>query len=171
MTFHLSERYRRSQCSVAITVTHSACLLFKASVERAYVLTITALPSQLLPSSNERNAPLIQSFMADCLGVEAARGVIRFVPVPEACLVTDGRTMLVGLEHLKDPPGEMQRTYGRSKSRPEKARSTPSSRERGRNLSRRLSPPPRASTSPPPPLPTMTLKDYNLYRRSDQTRR
>jgi hypothetical protein len=47
-----------------ITVNHSACLLLGGSFEPTYVLTITALPIQLLPTTNKRNAALIQNFMA-----------------------------------------------------------------------------------------------------------
>jgi len=84
-----------------ITVNHSACLLLGGSFEPAYVLTITALPSQIQPATNKRNAALVQSFMSDVLSVSADRGIVRFHAIEEYNLATNGRTMLGEIERLE----------------------------------------------------------------------
>jgi hypothetical protein len=89
-----------------ITVNHSACLLLGGSFEPTYVLTITALPIQLLPTTNKRNAALIQNFMAESIGVPLDRGMIKFVPIQEECLATNGMTVLGDIERLEQQQAE-----------------------------------------------------------------
>jgi hypothetical protein len=89
-----------------ITVNHSACLLLGGSFEPTYVLTINALPIQLQPTTNKRNAALIQSFMCESIGVTADRGIIKFVPIQEECLAMNGMTILGDIERLERQNGE-----------------------------------------------------------------
>jgi hypothetical protein len=89
-----------------ITVNHSACLLLGGSFEPTYVLTIIALPIQLLPTTNKRNAALIQNFMAESIGVPLDRGMIKFVPIQEECLATNGMTVLGDIERLEQQQAE-----------------------------------------------------------------
>lgn len=63
-----------------------------------YILTVNAVSSQMGPSTNKRNATLIQSFMADILSVPAERGIITFIPIPEENLATGGNTILGEME-------------------------------------------------------------------------
>jgi hypothetical protein len=84
-----------------ITVNHSACLLLGGSFEPTYVLSISALPVQLQPTTNKRNAALIQSFMFESIGVQAERGIIKFMPIPEDSLATNGMTVLGDIERLE----------------------------------------------------------------------
>jgi len=84
-----------------ITVNHSACLLLGGSFEPTYVLTISALPVQLQPTTNKRNAALIQNFMAESIGVMPDRGIIKFVPIPEDSLAMGGMTILGEIERLE----------------------------------------------------------------------
>ena len=98
---HLSQRYQRPLSSIFVTLHHSACLLFAGSFDSAYILTISALPSQILPTTNKRNAALMQSFLASSLGVLPARGVIRFVGLPEEYLATAGTTVSGQIERLE----------------------------------------------------------------------
>ena len=58
-----------------ITVNHSACMLLGGSFEPTYMLTINALPVQLQPTTNKRNAALIQTFMAESIGVSEAERI------------------------------------------------------------------------------------------------
>lgn len=101
MSSQLSTRYARSESSLMINVDHSACLLLAGSFEPAYILTIHALPSQLQPTTNKRNAALIQAFMADVLSVPPERGIIRFQPIAQENLATNGTTMLGAIERLE----------------------------------------------------------------------
>ncbi|KAA6406589.1 MAG: hypothetical protein FRX48_09644 [Lasallia pustulata] len=100
LSTHLSARYARPPTSILIHLAHSACLLLASSFDPAYHLTITALPSLLQPTTNKRNAALIQSFMAEAIGVEAGRGVLRFVAVREEDLATGGMTVAGEIEGL-----------------------------------------------------------------------
>ena len=106
---HLSQRYHRPSSSIFITLSHSACLLLAGTFESAYILTITALPSQIQPTTNKRNAALIQSFMSDAVGVSPSRGVIRFVGIAEEYLATNGTTVLGEIESLNKTSSEESR--------------------------------------------------------------
>ncbi|KAF2431512.1 Tautomerase/MIF [Tothia fuscella] len=98
---HLSERYRRPESSILITVTHSACLMMGGSFEPAYILTITAIPSEVQPVTNKRNAYLMQHFVADTLHVSSSRGVVRFMEIPEERLATNGSTIAGDIERTE----------------------------------------------------------------------
>lgn len=87
-----------------INVAHSACLIFGGTFDPAYTLTITALPSQIQPTLNKRNAAIIQTFMAEGLGVAASRGVVKFVAIAEENFATNGQTILGELEALDKHP-------------------------------------------------------------------
>ncbi len=84
-----------------IALTHSACLLLGGSFEPAYILTISALPSQVQAATNKRNTALVQSFMADAIGVTAERGIIKYTPIAEENLAINGRTVLGEIEKLE----------------------------------------------------------------------
>ena len=104
LTEHLAQRYSRPTSSIAICLDHSACLVYGGSFDPTYILTISALPSLVQPTTNKRNAILIQHFFADLLGVPSNRGVLRFVAVPEANLATDGITVFSAMEQEGKSP-------------------------------------------------------------------
>jgi hypothetical protein len=89
-----------------ITVNHSACLLLGGSFEPTYVLAISALPVQLQATTNKRNAALIQTFMSETIGVQAERGIIKFVPIQEECFATNGTTIRGEIERLERQQAE-----------------------------------------------------------------
>ncbi|KAK3295906.1 Tautomerase/MIF superfamily [Chaetomium fimeti] len=101
LAYHLSTRYQRPVSSIVVTLRHGACMFWGGSFDPAYVMSVSALPSQLQPTTNRRNAALIQRHMEDTLGVRPGRGLLRFVPVPEECLVCDGRTVAGEVEELE----------------------------------------------------------------------
>lgn len=84
-----------------ITVNHSACLLLGGSFEPTYILTINALPVQIQPTTNKRNAAMIQSFMTESIGVTPDRGIVKFIPIPEESLAMNGMTILGDIERLE----------------------------------------------------------------------
>jgi hypothetical protein len=86
--------------------------MMAGSFEPAYLLTITAIPSELQPVTNKRNAYLIQHFIADTLHVPSNRGVIRFQDVPEQKLGTNGSTVAGEMERLEKAQAE--ESLGRS---------------------------------------------------------
>ncbi|KAL1598877.1 hypothetical protein SLS60_008020 [Paraconiothyrium brasiliense] len=106
LSHHLSTRYQRPESSIMITVNHSACLLLAGSFEPTYLMTITALPVQLQQTTNKRNAALIQNFMFESLGVPLDRGIVRFVPIQDDCIATNGTTILGEIENLERQMGE-----------------------------------------------------------------
>ena len=87
--------------SIVVTLRHGACMFWGGSFDPAYVMSVAALPSQLQPTTNRRNAALIQRHMEETLGVRPARGVLRFVPVAEECWVWGGRTVAGEVEELE----------------------------------------------------------------------
>ena len=89
-----------------IVVNHSACLLLGGTFDPTYILTITALPVQVQQTTNKRNAALIQNFMFESLGVPLERGIIKFVPIQEDCVATNGNTILGEIESLQRQLGE-----------------------------------------------------------------
>lgn len=106
LSHHLSTRYQRPESSIMIIVNHSACLLLGGSFEPTYVLSITALPVQLGPTTNKRNASLIQNFMQESIGVAPDRGIIKFIPIQEECLATSGMTVMGEVERLERQQAE-----------------------------------------------------------------
>ncbi|KAL6167185.1 hypothetical protein ACJQWK_06629 [Exserohilum turcicum] len=120
LSHHLSTRYQRPEASIMITVNHSACLLLGGSFEPTYILTINALPVQVQPMTNKRNAALIQTFMAESIGVPADRGIVKFIPIVEENLATNGMTILGEIERLErqqaDENGTTNVKRGRTKN-------------------------------------------------------
>lgn len=113
-----------------ITVNHSACILLGGSFEPTYILSITALPVQLQPTTNKRNAALIQQFLGNSIGVTRERGIIKFIPIPEENLAMGGTTILGDIERLErrqaEENGSMMRavTKGSRRSAVSKAKSS-----------------------------------------------
>lgn len=94
-----------------VLVDHSACLLLSGSFDPAYILTITALSSQLQPTSNKRNAALIQSFMADIISVPSERGIVRFAAIPEENYAINGTTLFGTIERMEKQTAEENSTW------------------------------------------------------------
>ncbi|KAK7935408.1 hypothetical protein PG985_000903 [Apiospora marii] len=92
-SYHISNRYQRPMSSVVVNVQHSMCIMFGGSFEPAYTLTIHALPSLVQPTTNKRNAALMQTHIQDTLGVPASRGYVRFEATPEANMAYGGKTV------------------------------------------------------------------------------
>lgn len=127
---HLSQRYHRPTSSIFITLTHSACLLYAGTFDSAYILTLTALPSQIQPTTNKRNAALIQRFLSDSLGVSPDRGIVRFVGIAEEFLATNGTTVLGEIENLsktssEDSPVDSHLKNGNLRTRARKTQHKP----------------------------------------------
>jgi hypothetical protein len=106
LSHHLSTRYQRPETSIMITVNHSACLLLGGSFEPTYILTINAVPMQLQPTTNKRNAALMQNFMTESIGVTSDRGIVKFVPIAEEGLAMNGMTILGEIERLERQQAE-----------------------------------------------------------------
>ncbi|KAK3333688.1 Tautomerase/MIF superfamily [Cercophora scortea] len=101
----LSTRYQRPVNSIVVTVQHGLCMLFGGSFDPAYAMSIFALPSQLLPTTNKRNAALIQKHMEEALSVPPSRGWLRFVPTDEEQLASNGNTTAGEIDELEKAYG------------------------------------------------------------------
>ena len=93
LSYHISNRYQRPMSSIIINVQHTMCMMFGGSFEPAYTLTIHALPSLVQPTTNKRNAALIQIHIQETLGVPTSRGYVRFEATPEANMACSGKTV------------------------------------------------------------------------------
>ncbi|KAF2816037.1 Tautomerase/MIF [Mytilinidion resinicola] len=97
----LAHRYQRPDSSVMVILEHSACLLLGGTFDPTYLLTVTALPVHIQPSTNKRNAALLQSFLSDTLGVPPHRGIVKFQSILEENLAMNGTTILGEIERLE----------------------------------------------------------------------
>jgi hypothetical protein len=82
-------------------------MCFGGNFEPAYVLTITALASELQPTTNKRNAALIQKHMEEGLGVPPSRGFVHFIPAAEESIAHNGKTLAGELDDV----GKAARAY------------------------------------------------------------
>lgn len=172
----LSQRYQRPTSSIFITVSHSACLLFAGTFDSAYILTITALPSAIQPTTNKRNAALLQGFMSDSLGVEPDRGVVRFVGVGEEYLATNGTTVLGEIEaqaKTSDDENRPDTAMGRARSR--RSVKPKELNLQGRTTSKPgskvTSPAPRSPALTSPSLPAIPTEKSPLDRKAEKVQK
>ncbi len=98
LTMHLAQRYTRPESCIMIRVDHSACLALGGNFEPCYMLTIHAVPAQMGPTTNKRNASIIQTFMQSVLSVTADRGIVTFAAMAEENVAMNGHTMLGEIE-------------------------------------------------------------------------
>ncbi|KAG9200917.1 hypothetical protein G6514_006479 [Epicoccum nigrum] len=149
LSHHLSTRYQKPETSIMITVNHSACLLLGGSFEPTYILTINALPVQLQPTLNKRNAAMIQNFMTESIGVSIDRGIVKFVAIQEEALAMNGMTVLGEIENLERSQAEETGT------RPKTSRRSGVSKAKSSiSLSRKTSKANTKGRTVTPPLPS-----------------
>ncbi|KAH8685471.1 Tautomerase/MIF superfamily [Tricladium varicosporioides] len=89
----LSTRYQRPETSIMVTVVQPACLFFGGSFDPAYIMTLTAIPTQLQPATNRRNAYLLGKSLEEVLGITPNRGLFRFVPLGAENTALGGTTL------------------------------------------------------------------------------
>lgn len=92
--------------AIAVHVQHSQCIFFAGTFEPAYIITVSALPSYILPAHNKRNTLVLTEHLEEALGVPQQRGFISFMPIPEENIACNGRIVAAALdETLEDPAG------------------------------------------------------------------
>lgn len=91
-------------------------MLYGGNFDPAYTLTITALGSQLQPTTNKRNASLLAKHIDESLGVDPKRGVIKFMVVAEENLASDGKTISGEIEQLEKEQAETNASLQRKLS-------------------------------------------------------
>lgn len=75
--------------------------MFGGSCDSAYLLSITALASEIAPTKNKRTTALLQEFLQETLGIAAKRGVVKYAAIAEENLATNGVTTLGEIENLE----------------------------------------------------------------------
>ncbi|OTB00102.1 hypothetical protein M426DRAFT_324513 [Hypoxylon sp. CI-4A] len=111
LSYNLSNRYQRPVSSIVVNLAHGCCMMFGGSFDPAYTLTIHALPSLVQPTTNKRNAALVQRHIQEALGVVASRGYVRFVATPEDNVAVGGKTIAAEINEssgsvAEDKPAE-----------------------------------------------------------------
>ncbi|KAI1465282.1 Tautomerase/MIF [Daldinia caldariorum] len=115
LSYNLSNRYQRPISSIVINLNHGCCMMFGGSFDPAYTLTIHALACLVQPTTNKRNAALIQKHIQETLGVIASRGYVRFVATPEENVSVGGRTIAAEINEsgsavADDKPAETRKS-------------------------------------------------------------
>lgn len=95
-------------------------MCFGGTFEPAYVMTVSALPFEMQPTTNKRNAALIQKHMEEALGVPSIRGFLRFIPAPEENIARGGKTLAgeidgLGKDFSRRNDENLDAAYGRSR--------------------------------------------------------
>jgi hypothetical protein len=75
-------------------------MVFGGTFDPAYVLSLFALPTQLQPTTNKRNAALIQKHLEEVLDVKPSRGFLRFIPTLEENTARNGKTLAGEIEDV-----------------------------------------------------------------------
>jgi Mg-chelatase subunit ChlI len=155
-------------------------MLFGGNFDPAYSLTITALGSQLQPVTNKRNAALLAKALQESLGVSPERGMIKFTPIAEENMATDGKTITGMIEDLEKATSEtgsgLQRPPSRSAM---KSKRRPSMKSlRGMRAASQLpthneilSPTPPISERDTPPLPAIPTEKSPMDRKAEKVQK
>ncbi|KAL2056477.1 hypothetical protein ABVK25_003501 [Lepraria finkii] len=172
---HLSQRYQRPTSSIFIYLNHSACMLFGGTFDSAYILTITALPYLLQSTTNKRNAALLQAFLADSLGVSPARGLVRFMSIPDEHLAFNGTTVLGQIDNIQRVSDEREKEQYRPVKVGPTLHKNNSVTRNYRMISQRKMPVsqsvPLSRVDSPPLLPAMPTENSLLDRRAEKVQR
>ncbi|KAI9711242.1 MAG: hypothetical protein M1820_002229 [Bogoriella megaspora] len=101
LTRDISQVFHRSQSKILVSIDHSAHLVMDGNLEPTYVLTISAVPTQLGPVCNKWRAKVLMKVLATNLEVKSERAIIKFNPVGEENFAYDGATILETIEGLE----------------------------------------------------------------------
>ncbi|RMZ75638.1 hypothetical protein DV738_g5398, partial [Chaetothyriales sp. CBS 135597] len=152
-SFQLSEIYQRPVSCIMAMVSTDVAILISSSTEPAYMVTISALASEIAATKNKRSAHLIQDFMQGAVEISPRRGVVRFEAVPEKNLATNGVTALQEIEELERDSGYQDIGILRALSRQKSRRSKKSNREFASETDRGKTPTPVLRAATPSFLP------------------
>ncbi|KAB5558021.1 Tautomerase/MIF superfamily [Coniochaeta sp. 2T2.1] len=94
----IATRYARPLSSVAVNLDHSRCTMFGGTFDPNYFASVYALPQQVQPTTNKRNAALMQKFLEEHLRVHPSRGYTRFVATAPENVARGGQTLVGELE-------------------------------------------------------------------------
>lgn len=153
LSFRVSEIYHRSEASILVVIVTDTSMVIGGSPEPAYLMSVTALPSEIAATKNKRSAYLLQQFMLESLKIDSNRGIICFQPIMEENIARNGVTALYEIEQLEKQSHEEEygfRALSRARSRMSKRSSVAHQPERVKtpaSMLRPATPPAQPSTS------------------------
>jgi len=95
-----------------ITAVTNAHIMLAGSTESAYLLTITALPSEIVPIKNQRTITIVQDYLSEALLIPSSRGVVKFYAVREEDFATNSMTVQQEIEKTEQKDAEERRGLG-----------------------------------------------------------
>jgi hypothetical protein len=119
---HLAQIYQRPQNCMVLNLDHGCNLMIGTAVEPAYLMTVSALPFVIAPITNIRNTVLIQTAVHDILHIPPNRGVIKYIPITDHNLATNGFTAKAEIERLEMEELAHAPSLGRSITRSAKGK-------------------------------------------------
>jgi len=125
----VSEIYHKPPTSIMITITTDAAIMIGGSIEPVYLLTVTALPSEIASVKNMRATMMIQDFLSDSLKVPASKGVVKFLPIREEDLGANGSTVRGDIDKLEAEEKRIGSLRSRQSNRASKKSALPSMSE------------------------------------------
>lgn len=108
----LGEVYQRPTNNIMITAVTNAQIMLAGSTESAYLLAITALPSEIVPIKNRRTTAIVQEHLSEVLLIPSNRGVIKFHAIREEEFATNGMTVQQEIEKIEQKAAEEKRGLG-----------------------------------------------------------
>ncbi|KAI9741793.1 MAG: hypothetical protein M1834_000179 [Cirrosporium novae-zelandiae] len=105
----LAKCFHREVKDIMLLLEHSACIGFNGLHNPSYLMTITALPSELQPTMNKRYAVTVSTLLLELLGAPKSHGVIRFVHAAAENYAYNGATVLAHLEEGERHPQRVER--------------------------------------------------------------
>lgn len=127
-----AETYHRPVNTIMVTVNTDTEIVMGGTPEPAYLLTITALPTEIAAARNMRSAHLTQTFLDRSLGIPQDRGVIKFHAINDQDLATNGMTVTEEIEKAERESGDEKRGFSlrsRQSNRPSKRSQLPTTSE------------------------------------------
>lgn len=115
-----------------ITVNTTTEIVIDGTTAPAYLLTITGLSTEVAAAKNMRATHKTQAFLAKSLDVPQDRGVIKFEPINDQNLATNGKTITQEIERAEQESGEEKRGLSlrsRQSNRPSKRSQLPTTSE------------------------------------------
>jgi len=125
----VSEVYHKPPTSIMITTTTDAAIMIGGSIEPVYLLTVTALPSEIASVKNMRATMMIQEFLSDSIKVPASRGVVKFCAIKEEDLGVNGSTVRGDIDKLEAEEKRIGSLRSRQSNRASKKSALPSMSE------------------------------------------
>lgn len=125
----LSEIYHKPTNNIMIVARPNVHIMMAASTEPAYLVTITALPSEIASIKNLRTVMIVQDFLAEALRIPANRGIIKFHPVQEDELGSNKTTVKDEIEVLQAEDKRSQSVLSRQSNRTKRGSTMPSMAE------------------------------------------